>query len=138
MPRVDVLWPIVGRAGYSPDTNWSLDIFERLEAKVFKLEIYLIGDFVVDSLRYIDAARIREGFKPRRYIHGIAENVTAFGDDGAKIDADTNGDPPLRRERLIPLRKCAAYGRSTPRRLRHISKFAERQIAGFLKNAPAM
>jgi hypothetical protein len=115
-----------------------LDVLELFEPKFLKFDIWETSDVIVDSLRYIDAAGLCQGFEPGCYVYGITEHITGFSNDGAVIETHTTGDPPLWGERLVRLHNRSTYGRSATGRLHYVSELTERQIAGFLKNSPTM
>ena len=65
-----------------------------LGAEILEIEIDLVGNLVVDRLRYIDAARPGQRPDPRCDVDAVAEDVASLDDDIAEIDADPH---PMRR-----------------------------------------
>jgi hypothetical protein len=70
-------------------------MFFALLAHVVERVGQLVADLIAHRARDADAAGLGQRFQPRGDIDAVAEDVAAFGDDVAEIDADAKLDPPL-------------------------------------------
>jgi hypothetical protein len=78
-----------------PDVEYAnrpSNILDSLLAAVLEGEVEFVAHLVAHDPADADPARLRQGFKPRRDIDAIAENVPAVNDDVAEVDADAKLD----------------------------------------------
>ena len=87
------------------------DVLEVLPAEFAIGNIELALDLIKHLARNADAAAISDAFEPSRDVNPVAEDVRAFGDDVAKIDANAKFDALVRRYRLNCDRACRAESR---------------------------
>src|SRR6266536_712978 len=78
-------------------------VLELLLAGIVKNHVQLVTDVPVRIFRNADAAGLSNRFKPRRYIHTIAEDILAFDQHVTQIDADAKQHAPILRHVSIPL-----------------------------------
>ena len=80
------------------DTNRPLDVLQRPLSEILEGEGQALADLVAHRGGDDDAARLGYALEPRRDIDAVAEDVVAFDDHVAKIDADAELDPAVGRQ----------------------------------------
>ena len=85
-----------------------------------------------------DAARFRQGFKARRDVDAVAEDVVLVDNDVAEIDADAEIYAPLGWHAGVARGHLALHLDRASNRIDHARKLAEQTVARRVDNAAAM
>ncbi len=125
------------RAGHPEDFDRSCNVLEVLGAEILEFEIDLVGDLLMDDIRYIDTAGLGQRLDTSRNVDAVPENVAFLGDDVAKIDPDPHRNALFFGQRLVCLCDCIAQGGRTARRLDDIVEIRENYFGGLLEDVSA-
>lgn len=88
-------WPRSGRVAFAQSecADRTGDVLQRLLADILHGDLEFADQFLMHLGGDADAAGFGEAFEPRRNVDAIAEDVRAFADHVAEIDADPQHDP---------------------------------------------
>jgi len=93
---------------------------------------------VADRARDADAAGSCQPFQPSGDVDAVSENVVAFGDDVAEIDADTKAQTALLGEIQIAFRHRALDFAGAAHRVDDAGEFRQHAVTGVLDDAAVM
>src|SRR5262249_16303432 len=79
---------ILARQQDLKNSNRAIDVLDLLLAEIFVFHFEPVTDLITHCPGDADSARLSYGFEPDRHIDAITEDVVAFHDHIAKIDAD--------------------------------------------------
>ena len=71
-----------------PDVKRAVDVLHRVLAAVDEGDVYVTADMLTDGVGDRDAARLGQALDAGRNVDAVAEDVLAFDDDVADMDAD--------------------------------------------------
>src|SRR3954447_9571551 len=92
------------------------DILQLLLAAILESRIELATHLSIGVVRYANAARLGNCFKPGGNVDAVTKNIAFFDDDVANMDANAEFDPPVQRHWPIAFAHaalhyhCATYG----------------------------
>ena len=109
-------------------TCWSPRSVKTKRQPVAHLVVHFVGNE--------DAARLGEGFEPRRDVDPVAKDVAVLDDDVAEIDADAEFDAFGGRHRDVALGHPALQFDRAAHRVDDAGKLGEEAVAGRLDDAP--
>jgi hypothetical protein len=121
-----------------PDVEYAnrpSNILDSLLAAVLEGEVEFVAHLVAHDPADANPARLRQGFKPRRDIDAIAENVPAVNDDVAEVDADAKLDPSPGGHRGVAHGHLALYVNRAAHRVDDAGELDEDPIAGGFDDA---
>ena len=103
-------------------------------ARILKIHVRLVTHLLVRRVGNADAAGFRYAFEPGRDIHAVAQDVIAFDQHVAQIDADAKQHPPVLLNTRITVRhefldRYPALDRGYDR-----GKLRQHAVAGALDN----
>ena len=112
------------------------DVLEVLVAQIDEVRVNSAAHVVAGRARNQHSARFAEAFQPRRNVDPVAQNVVAFDQDVAEIDADAIDDAPVfRRPGVALVHEFLDSDRAFDGR-HHGGKFEQQPIARRLDDAP--
>jgi hypothetical protein len=89
------------------DAERARNVLDRLLAQRLPRDRELVGDLLVDGVRYADAAGVGERFDTSRYVHRVAVDPLAVHDDLPEVDADAEVEPAVVRQTGVTLAENA-------------------------------
>ena len=114
------------------------DVLEILSAEFTKGYIELALDLIQHLARDADSAAIGNTFEPSRDVNPVPEDVRAFANDVAKIDANAKFDALVRRYRRIAFEHAALNLDGTSNGIHDAAKFSENTVARGVSDVAAM
>ena len=127
-------------AGVRPDAEGahrSRDVLDAPFAHVLEAQGEPVTDVVADRPGDHDAAGLGQGFEAGRDIDAVAEDVAAFDDDVADVDADPKDDVPLGRQAGVARLGAALDLEPATHRLNDARELGEEAVAGLLNERAA-
>jgi hypothetical protein len=109
-----------------------------LVASVLKRNRKPAYDVFLHPRRNAQATRLSKRLQPSRNIHAVSENVAAFSDDIADVNADSEVDPFVMRHIGISFSHAALNLDGTAYSINGTGKLHQHSVPGGLDNTPAV
>jgi hypothetical protein len=120
------------------DSYWPRDILEFLLTTILERGAELATHLPVGIVGHADAAGLGDTFEPRRNVDAVAVNIAFLDDDVANMDADSEFDALVLRQRCVTLDHTVLNFNSTPCGVDGACELDQDTIAGSLDDATAM
>jgi hypothetical protein len=136
---VGVNWCVGGTdIANAVDAHWPGNVLDLLLTQIFECDLDLVAHLIAHYPADTDPAGLPESFQTGRDIHSVAEDVLAFDNYIAEVDADAKLDPLLPPGGFVtpghpPLKLDPA-----PHGVDDAGKFREQAVAGVLHDPPAV
>ncbi len=107
----------------------SSDVLDLPFAHVLERELELVTHLVPHGAADADAARLRQRFKPRRYVDAVSVDVLVVDDDVADVQADTKLDAAIRWNLDVALGYLSLHLDGTADRIDDAGKLDKKAVA---------
>jgi hypothetical protein len=117
-----------GGLAYRVGANRLGDVLDAMSAERAVIEIELVPDVLVHGVRDANSARLRQCLEPRGDVDPVTENIVAVDDDVAKVDADPQLEPSLKRDRIVDRTRRSLHCEGAVQRVDHAGEIRQQAV----------